>query len=210
MGPPSLEILIGGSVRLVNPFPPSSKGAELFLRIEPSLGSLDLVRHSSNHSRGLVDELLGVTIEDLLGCPIGNPDMAQAVKAGLLLAIDAWEEAHSVAQDLDTIEGSYWHGIVHRREPDAGNARYWFHRVGNHPVFQHLAGEHTSQGLPSLTAFAEINSSGTWDPLIFIDLCESCVRVNKPELKAELQALQTREIQLLLQHCVQEARCEGT
>ena len=208
MGFPQFEIINGDSDRPVNPFPPSSKGAEWFLRVEPSLGSLDLVRRTSTRPRGLVDELRRATMEDLLCRPIFNSDMAQAVKAGLLLAIDAWEEAHNVAQDLDTVEGRYWHGIVHRREPDAGNARYWFRRVGEHSVFQQLAGAYRSNGLSGLTAFAEINKSGAWDPLIFIDLCESCVWENKPALKAELQALQVREIQLLLKHCVQESICE--
>lgn len=55
--------------------------------------------------------------------------------AGLWLRAGGWEEAHSIAQDLDTPEGSYWHALVHRAEPDEWNANYWLRRVGDaHPV----------------------------------------------------------------------------
>ena len=55
--------------------------------------------------------------------------------AGLYLRSGAWHEAHEIAQDLDTPEGSYWHALVHRAEPDEWNASYWLRRVGdNHPV----------------------------------------------------------------------------
>ena len=43
-----------------------------------------------------------------------------------------------MAQDLETQEGSYWHAIVHRQEPDAGNSGYWFRQVGKHPIFPAL------------------------------------------------------------------------
>lgn len=131
--------------------------------------------------------------------------MAEAVKSGLCLALDAWDEAHSIAQDLDTVEGSYWHGIVHRREPDAGNAKYWFRRVGQHPIFQQLTSQETRQALPATTAFDQIVSSGSWESFTFIDLCMACENGQSPELKPELVALQSKEISLLLEHCIQNA-----
>src|SRR5580704_4979982 len=59
----------------------------------------------------------------------------EAAVAGLLVYFSCMEEAHQVAQDVESAEGSFWHAIVHRREPDAGNAGYWFQRVGAHPIF---------------------------------------------------------------------------
>jgi hypothetical protein len=60
------------------------------------------------------------------------------LRAGLYLYFDCWEDAHAVAQDINTAEGSYWHAIVHRREPDAANAGYWFRQVAEHGIFPAL------------------------------------------------------------------------
>jgi hypothetical protein len=57
----------------------------------------------------------------------------EAALAGLYVYFSCWDEAHEIAQSIHTREGSYWHAIVHRQEPDAGNSAYWFHRVGEHP-----------------------------------------------------------------------------
>ena len=63
-----------------------------------------------------------------------------ACRAGLWLAFDYLDESHEISQGLPTAEGSYWHAILHRREPDAANSNYWWRRVGDHPVFAQLAG----------------------------------------------------------------------
>ena len=59
--------------------------------------------------------------------------------AGLWLLWDYLDESHHVSQSLETPEGSYWHGIMHWREPDYGNSKYWFRRVGQHAIFPQLA-----------------------------------------------------------------------
>src|SRR5262249_17485377 len=45
---------------------------------------------------------------------------AMACLAGLWLYHDFLDESHAISQDLSSAEGSYWHAIMHRREPD-----YW-------------------------------------------------------------------------------------
>src|SRR2546426_8473905 len=49
--------------------------------------------------------------------------------SGLFLYFSCLEESHEVAQRLKTVEGSFWHGIMHRQEPDPDNAAYWFRQV---------------------------------------------------------------------------------
>jgi hypothetical protein len=44
-------------------------------------------------------------------------------------AKDDWESAHNVAQDVNTKDGSWVHAYLHRKEGDAGNAAYWYHRA---------------------------------------------------------------------------------
>ena len=65
---------------------------------------------------------------------VADRTMAQACLAGLWLRFDFLDESHAISQEIKTATGSFWHGIMHRREPDYDNAKYWFHRVPNHPV----------------------------------------------------------------------------
>jgi hypothetical protein len=49
--------------------------------------------------------------------------MASACLAGLWLYHDFLDPSHTISQGIDTPEGSYWHGLMHRREPDAENPK---------------------------------------------------------------------------------------
>src|SRR5262245_29639467 len=78
---------------------------------------------------------------------VADRSFADACRAGLWLLHDFLDESHRISQELDTVEGSYWHAILHRREPDAANAAYWFRRVGQHPIFEALAKDAQALGL---------------------------------------------------------------
>jgi len=121
----------------------------------------------------------------------------QGALAGLWLYFSAFEESHSVSQDLATAEGSFWHGILHRQEPDAGNAAYWFRRTGEHPVFPAL---HSAAGD---LGYAQ---GGAWDPFAFIDYCERARR--KPGSAEEDLAIgvQLAEWRLLFEYCALPVR----
>ena len=53
---------------------------------------------------------------------VRDRDMARACLAGLWLYHDFLDESHTISQEIGSTTGSYWHGIMHRREPDASNA----------------------------------------------------------------------------------------
>jgi len=65
---------------------------------------------------------------------IADADMAAACRAGLWLGYNFLDESHAISQELHTTTGSYWHAILHRREPDTWNNKSWWRRVGTLPV----------------------------------------------------------------------------
>jgi hypothetical protein len=89
----------------------------------------------------------------LLARDVYNVDLASAidelqepdlVKAALHVLNDDIDCAHGIAQQHEGNPTSdYWHAIVHRREGDFGNAKYWFARVGEHPVVKEIYGDTT-------------------------------------------------------------------
>jgi hypothetical protein len=119
-------------------------------------------------------------------------DLSATCRAGLWLAFDFLDESHAISQDIDTPDGSFWHSILHRREPDASNAAYWFRRVGEHPVFAVLARDAGELGMQPAPA--------RWDPFHFIDLCEKN-RGAGTEQELLLRRVQRREWELLFDWC---------
>ena len=65
-----------------------------------------------------------------------RPDL----RAGLWLYVDELDRSHALSQEIHDATGSFWHGIMHRREGDFDNARYWMRRVRSHPATAGLAG----------------------------------------------------------------------
>jgi len=65
-------------------------------------------------------------------------DCTPAVKAALWLYVDELDKAHAIVQDLHTPTGAFLHAIVHRREGDFWNSKYWFRQAGHHPVISHI------------------------------------------------------------------------
>jgi hypothetical protein len=123
--------------------------------------------------------------------------------AGLLQVHDFWDASHEAAQEADDLGerdfSAYWHGIAHRREPDASNAAYWFRRVGRHPLFKPLADAARplldSEGDTALKD--RLIPGGVWNPSAMIDLCTGAKAGTPSEALA--RRLQRLEMGLLLE-----------
>lgn len=123
----------------------------------------------------------------------------EAALAGLWLYFSCLAEAHRAAQAVDAPEGSFWHGIMHRQEPDAGNSSYWFRRTGEHPVFVPLHEE--ALRLCRRYPDASFDPGSRWDPFAFIDFCEHARRHPGTTDERLALELQRAEWQLLFDHC---------
>ena len=136
----------------------------------------------------------------------GRNPAAQAVKSGLLLWNDDLDGCHTIAQDLDDPHGAYLHGVMHRREPDYGNSKYWFRRVGSHPLFPQLrsaALELLSDAPASDPYKRALEKNVEWDGFRMVDWCESAR--DERDLSF-LRALQAIEIQGLTYYWLDQAK----
>ena len=102
-----------------------------------------------------------------------------ALVAALWLYVDELDRSHVISQQISDATGSFWHGIMHRREGDFSNSHYWFRQVGAHPVMADIVG---------------------YDPHEFIDAVEAGDRSGV----ADLVGLQRREWEALFEWCCSE------
>ncbi|MBX3414058.1 MAG: hypothetical protein KF708_15330 [Pirellulales bacterium] len=148
--------------------------------------------------------LEGLTVDELFaGQKIVDGAMARCCLSALWLYHDYLDESHALSQEIETPSGSYWHGIMHRREPDSSNAKYWFRRVRQHEIFPALAADARQLAAkePGLDRSAEFLREQTeWAPNAFVDLCEHA-RLGRSPAASLCQAIQEREWQLLFTHC---------
>jgi hypothetical protein len=110
-------------------------------------------------------------------------------RAGLWLLHDFLDESHAISQDDESDpDRNSWHAIMHRREPDPSNSKYWWRRVGSHPVLAQLREHAPALGYAFTT------------PEAFVDFCERARGTGSPD---ELLArkVQLLEWLLLFDHC---------
>lgn len=160
---------------------------------------------SGRPTNSIRDQLDQLTVESALGhTKVVDSEMARCCLAGVWLLHDFLDESHSISQNVSSPSGSFWHGVMHRREGDFSNAKYWFRRVGIHDVFEPLgqwAAETGNRG--DATVADRIAAGATWDPLAFVDACQTAIRTG--EAADYCRRVQQREWELLFEFCFRRA-----
>ncbi len=164
--------------------------------------------------RWLKEHLENVTPEELVP-NASSPVDAIALKAGLLQIHDYLEESHELSQSIEgkgrNRAGNYWHAIMHRREPDYGNAKYWFRHVGQHPIFEPLrkavdAILQDSENSSAQKVRQKLLAKSQWDPFTFVDFCQECAKGNDPAQTRIAEDIQWQEMRLLLEQTARDAK----
>lgn len=139
------------------------------------------------------------------------------LQSAALLWHDDLDSSHEISQGVQTTDGSFLHGIMHRREPDNSNAKYWFRRVGDHSSFPALAvavRDFASADSQTLGESGKVSGefdlvdslipNGRWDAFAFVDACHRAMKQaespSAAEIQKNLQKIQELEFQTLLNH----------
>ena len=124
-------------------------------------------------------------------------------RAGLLLWNDDLDSAHPIVQAIETPTGSFWHAIIHRREADFSNARYWWRRVGSHPIYDEI-GDLVLHRVSDFPLLDEIRSAHGWEPIAFTDFCQNARKDGA--FLAQLEEVQRLEMRVLLEWCASQIK----
>jgi hypothetical protein len=134
-------------------------------------------------------------------------DEARAMLAGLWLWHDWLDESHTISQGITSPTGSYWHAIMHRREGDFSNGKYWYARCATHPVLTSLAVQAASflNPLPADKSLLKLTLNNAWHPSAFVDLVEAVHdRPDDPRHRIAV-SLQQLEWRVLFDYCTRVA-----
>ncbi|MGL4464522.1 MAG: hypothetical protein ACRC1K_20410 [Planctomycetia bacterium] len=117
-----------------------------------------------------------------------DESMVRCVLSGVWLLFDYLDESHELSQSIPTSTGAAWHGVMHRREPDAFNSKYWIRQAGPHSLYDRLVETAPSVGYDYRT------------PEAFVDFCEK-VRDTGSADEETAKRVQKLEWRLLFDHC---------
>lgn len=128
---------------------------------------------------------------------------ARACEAALWLLAGDLDRSHQISQSLESADGSFWHGVMHRREGDFQNAKYWFRRAGHHPALETL-GSHVAADALTRSLADELVSESGWDTGGFVDHCQRATKQGGGEAERCRRA-QWIEWQTMFADCLQRA-----
>ncbi len=134
-----------------------------------------------------------------LSAQIAAATLSDFERCGLLMLNDDLDGAHEIVQNRPDETAAFWHAIMHRREGDASNSKYWWRRTGDHAAFDsvyqntrtYLQQENDTAAQQFL---AKMDAQKSWLPEEFVDECQTG--------DAEwLKRVQLIEIESLLHWC---------
>jgi hypothetical protein len=157
--------------------------------------------------------LAAATVESAFGhVRVVDDDMARCCLAAVWLLHDFLDESHKISQNIDTPTGSFWHGVMHRREGDFSNSKYWFARIGRHAALSTIGGH--IQDLPvagvagpaaaQQTLLSRIAPAAIYDPRAMTDACQAALRTGGEYLDL-CRRVQQAEWESLFDYCYRQA-----
>lgn len=187
-----------------------SESARRVASLKAGVAYAALVPQGSPHDAETGGLLASLSPETVLARPAASPADAACVLAGLWLWHDYLEESHRLSQDVKTPSGSYWHAIMHRREGDFWNSKYWLNRCPEHPAFAAIAADAATIVNASRNVDPRLMklTLGDWDPQAFVDLVEAVEQERDDAIRPVVVELQRAEWRGLMDHCIRAAAGE--
>ena len=168
-------------------------------------GYRDFVVRGPGHP-GAHGRLSAIDPSKLISGEIRDPEMAQAIACSLWLWHDWLDEAHAIAQRLHNETGSFWHAIMHRRQGDFANSKYWLKHCQAHPALRAIGNQATVLlgELPADNRLLRLTMDG-WNAEYFVDLVEQQHARPDVDLAPILVVLQLLEWRVLTEYCASMA-----
>ena len=120
-----------------------------------------------------------------------SPEAHDAALGLALLWHDDLDGAHELCQAHEGhADCDYVHALLHRREGDFINAKYWFRAVGRHAAHAAMVQQAAALGLHALA------EAGQWRPAAMVDACAKALggAATSQQLLMQLQAAEFRAL----------------